>query len=124
MAPIVPPTSEQTEEKVITVIAEDMHIKGSLSFETSLMIKGSLEGEIISEGLLVVGPTAKINATILTKRFVSRGEITGDVTASEQVVLKGTAVQMGNITTPDIIVESGSLFNGSITMKGKESASG
>ena len=46
------------------------------------------------------------------------------MTASEQVVLKGTAVQMGNITTPDIIVESGSLFNGSITMKGKESASG
>jgi cytoskeletal protein CcmA (bactofilin family) len=123
MASIVPAASEYTEEKVTTVIAEDLHIKGSLRFETSLLIMGSLEGEITSEGLLVVGPTAKINATIVTKRLVSHGEIQGDVTASEQVVLKKTAVQIGNITTQNIIVESGSLFNGSITMKGKESSS-
>ena len=123
MATIVPPTLELTEEKMTTVIAEDLHIKGCLRFETSLMIKGSLEGEIISGGLLVVGPTAKINATIVTKRLISHGEIQGDVTASEQVVLKKTATQMGNITTGNIIVESGSLFNGSITMKGKESPS-
>ena len=95
MVPIVPPTSEQAEEKVTTIIAEDVHIKGNLRFETSLMIKGSFEGEIISKGLLVVGPTAKINATIVTKRLISHGEIQGEVTASEQVVLKGTAVQTG-----------------------------
>ena len=123
MASIVPAASEITEEKVTTVIAEDLHIKGSLRFESSLLIMGSLEGEITSEGLLVVGPTAKINATIVTKRLISHGEIQGDVTASEQVVLKKTATQMGNITTQNIIVESGSLLNGSITMKGTESAS-
>ena len=117
MATIVSPTSEQTEEKVTTVIAEDLHIKGSLRFETSLMIKGSLEGEITSEGLLVVGPTAKINAAIVTKRLISHGEIQGEVTASEQVVLKGTAVQTGKITTPYLIVERGSIFNGSCMMK-------
>ena len=123
MATIVPINKEITEEKVTTVIAEDLHIKGSLRFETSLLIMGSLEGEITSEGLLVVGPTAKINATIVTKRLISHGEIQGDVTASEQVVLKKTATQMGNITTQNIIVESGSLLNGSITMKGTEGAS-
>jgi cytoskeletal protein CcmA (bactofilin family) len=117
MAPITPPTSAQTEEKVTTVIAEDLHIKGSLRFETSLMIKGSLEGEIISGGLLVVGSTAKINATIVTGRLISHGEIQGEVTASEQVVLKGTAVQTGAITAPYVIMESGSIFNGSFMMK-------
>jgi len=111
------PASEHTEEKVTTVIAEDMHIKGSHRFETSLMMKGSLEGEIISGGLLVVGPTAKINATIVTKRLISHGEIQGEVTASEQVVLKGTAVQTGDIITPYIIMESGSIFNGSCITK-------
>ena len=38
-------------------------------------------------------------------------------------MLKETATQTGNITTQNIIVESGSLFNGSITMKGKEGSS-
>ena len=117
VAPIDPLTLEQTEERVTTVIAEDVHIKGSLEFRTPLMIKGPLEGEIISEGLLVVGPTAKINATIVTERLISRGEITGDVTASVQVVLKDASTQAGNITTPYLIVESGSILNGSCMMK-------
>ncbi len=123
MASIVPAASEYTEEKVTTVIAEVLHIIGSLRFESSLLIMGSLEGEITSEGLLVVGPTAKIQATIGTKKLITYGEIKGDVTASEQVVLKKTAVQIGNITTQNIIIESGSVFNGSITMKGREGSS-
>ena len=105
------------ETNVTTTLAEDLHITGTMTFRSSLMIEGTLNGEIISEGLLIVGPTAKVNAAVTTKNLVSHGEITGDVTASEQVVLKGTAVQTGNITTPYIIVESGSIFNGSCVMK-------
>ena len=105
------------DETSITTVADDLHIAGTITFKSSLMIKGSLDGEIVSEGLLVVGPTAKINAKVTTKNLVSHGEITGDITASEQVVLKATATQTGNITTPDIIVESGSIFNGSCMMK-------
>jgi cytoskeletal protein CcmA (bactofilin family) len=110
------PTSENAAEKMTTVIAEDLHIKGTLTFETSLMIKGTLEGEIISKGLIVVGSTAKINAEIVTKSLVSHGEIQGDVTASEQVMLMGTAHHTGKVTTPNIVVESGSVFNGSCVM--------
>ncbi len=117
MTTMPPSTSESTEEKMTTVIADDLHIKGTITFETSLMIKGSLEGEIVSKGLLVVGPTAKIDATIATKSLVSHGKIQGDVTASEQVVLTGTAVHTGKITTPNIVVESGSVFNGSCVMQ-------
>jgi len=107
------------ETNVVTTLADDLHVAGTITFKSSLMIKGSLDGEIVSEGLLIVGPTAKVKAKVTTKNLVSHGEITGDVTASEQVVLKGTAVQTGNITTPDIIVESGSIFNGSCIMKRK-----
>ena len=39
------------------------------------------------------------------------------MTASEQVVLKGTAVHTGNITTPTIVIENGSVMNGSCIMK-------
>jgi cytoskeletal protein CcmA (bactofilin family) len=111
------------ETNITTILADDLRINGTMTFKSSLMIKGTLEGEIISEGLLIVGPTAKVSAKVTTKNLISHGEIVGDVTASEQVVLKETAVQTGNITTQNIIVESGSLFNGSISMKGKDSSS-
>jgi cytoskeletal protein CcmA (bactofilin family) len=105
------------EENVTTVLADDLEINGTVKFKSSLMIKGIFEGEIISEGLLIVAPSAKVTATITTKDLISHGEIKGDVAASGQVILKETAMHTGDITTPNIILENGSLFNGSCVMK-------
>ena len=85
MANMNPPVSGIDETGITTVLADDLHISGTITFKSSLMIKGTLDGEIVSEGLLIVGPTAKVNAKVTTKKLVSHGEITGDVTASEQV---------------------------------------
>jgi cytoskeletal protein CcmA (bactofilin family) len=109
-------TQEIDESQITTVIAEDLEIKGTVKFKSSLMIKGVLEGEIFSEGLLIIGPTAKVTATITTKNLISHGEVTGNVTASEQVILKSTSVHQGDITTPNITIESGALFNGKCIM--------
>jgi cytoskeletal protein CcmA (bactofilin family) len=117
MTDALPDVSEINENDIITILADDLHIVGTMTFKTSVMIKGTLEGDIVSEGLLVVGPTAHVTATITTKKLISLGEIRGDVTANEQVVLKGTAVHTGNITTPTIVIENGSVMNGSCIMK-------
>jgi len=109
--------SNAGEEVVTTILADDLEIQGTIKFKSSLMIKGVLDGEIISEGLLIVGSTAKVKATIATKNLISHGEIQGDVTASDQVILKSTAVHNGNVTTPNVVIESGSVFNGSCIMK-------
>jgi cytoskeletal protein CcmA (bactofilin family) len=113
-------TQEIDESQITTVIAEDLEIKGTVKFKSSLMIKGVLEGEIFSEGLLIIGPTAKVTATITTKNLISHGEVTGNVTASEQVILKSTSVHQGDITTPNITIESGALFNGACIMRAKD----
>lgn len=117
MTDALPDVSEINENDITTILADDLHIVGTMTFKTSVMIKGTLEGDIVSEGLLVVGPTAHVTATITTKKLISLGEIRGDVTANEQVVLKGTAVHTGNITTPTIVIENGSVMNGSCIMK-------
>lgn len=117
MTDVLPNASDINENDITTILADDLHIVGTMTFKTSVMIKGTLEGDIISEGLLVVGPTAHVTATITTKNLISLGEIRGDVTASEQVVLKGTAVHTGNITTPTVVIENGSVMNGSCIMK-------
>jgi cytoskeletal protein CcmA (bactofilin family) len=117
MINIAPGDLNDSAERVTTVIADDLEIQGTMKFKNSLMIKGILEGEIISEGLLIVGPTAKVAAKITTKNLISHGEIQGDVTASDRVILKSTSTHNGNITTPNIVIESGSIFNGSCIMK-------
>jgi cytoskeletal protein CcmA (bactofilin family) len=117
MTKIVADVSENGEADMITILADDVHINGTMTFKTSVMVKGTFKGEIISEGLLVVDHKAKVHATITTKSLISHGEIQGDVTAGDQVVLKGTAVHTGNITTPSIMMENGAVMNGSFIMK-------
>ncbi len=112
----IPIINEPAEENIVTVIADDLEIRGTIRFKTSVMLKGIFEGEIFSEGLLVVGPTAKATATINTKTLVSHGEITGDVFAEEQVVLRETSTHTGDIKTPYIMIERGAVFNGACTM--------
>jgi cytoskeletal protein CcmA (bactofilin family) len=119
MANMTPGVMDGDDEKVTTVIADDLEIRGTVKFGSSLMTKGVIEGEIISDGLLIVGPTAKVSATITTKNLISHGVIEGDVTAGDRAILKKTAVHTGNITTPSIIIESGSLFNGACIMQRK-----
>ena len=112
--------SDIDEKDITTVVADDLEIKGTIRFKTSVMLKGIFEGEIYSDGLLVVGPTAKVTATITTKTLISHGEITGNVTANEQVTLKSTSLLNGDISTPNIIIENGSVFNGSCAMRAKD----
>ena len=113
-------STEYEEKDITTVVADDLEIKGTIRFKTSVMLKGVFEGEIFSEGLLVVGPTAKVTATISTKTLVSHGEITGNVTATEQVTLKNTSLHNGDVSTPNIIIENGAVFNGSCAMRAKD----
>ena len=119
MANMTPGATEGETEKVTTVIAEDLEIKGTVRFQSSLLTKGIIEGEIISQGLLIVAPTARVTATITTKSLISHGKIQGDVTATDKAILKKTAVHDGNITTPNIIIEGGSVFNGSCIMQNR-----
>jgi len=121
MAHLTSAASGSKDEKVNTILAADLEIQGTVKFRTSLMIKGVLHGVVLSEGLLIVGPSAKVTATITTKNLISHGEIQGDVDASEQIVLKNTAVHNGNITTRNIVIENGSTFNGACLMKVKDS---
>jgi cytoskeletal protein CcmA (bactofilin family) len=117
MATNIPVLEEIREDKITTVVADDLEIKGTIKFKTSVMLKGVFEGEIFSDGLLVVGPTAKVTATITTKTLVSDGVITGNVTANEQIVLNGTSTHTGDLKTSFLTIENGALFNGKAVME-------
>ena len=90
-----------------TLIAEEVTIKGELTFATSLRIDGTFEGELLSEGTLIVGPTGFVKANInLLEAFIS-GTVEGDITVKERLVLRGRASVTGNITAPIISVDEG-----------------
>jgi len=111
---------KQIEEKISTVLAPDINFTGTLRFTTSLMIKGELNGEIEADGHLVVGSTAKIQASVKAGRITNYGEIIGDLEAKQLLEMKANAVQTGDVKTRDLIIESGCCINGKIEMSERD----
>lgn len=109
------------ESQIDTILAEDIDFTGTLTFTDPLMIKGKFNGEIKASGDLYIGKNADIEATIQADLVSLRGRLKGNIYANSRVELFSTSVINGDVTTPNIIMESGSRFNGLCTMKQEKS---
>jgi len=102
-----------------TILSPDIDFTGTLHFEKPFMIRGKVSGEISASGLLVIDENAVVNANIHALRVLIRGQVKGDVTAVEKVEVSVTGRLAGNVTAPEINMETGCVFNGRCTMVGK-----
>ena len=99
-----------------TILSPDIHFSVTLNFEKPFLIRGRLSGNIAARGLLVVDEEAVVEANINASRVVIRGSVKGDVTASEKVEVTITGKLTGNVTAPEVFMETGCVFNGRCTM--------
>jgi len=102
-----------------TILSPDIDFTGTLHFEKPFLIRGKVSGEINATGLLVIDENAVVNANINALRVLIRGQVKGDVTAVEKVEVTVTGKLAGNVTAPEILMETGCIFNGRCTMVGK-----
>ena len=105
------------ETEIDTILADDIDFKGNLNFAKSLMIKGKFKGDIDATGDLFVSEKAEVHARIKANVVSLKGTVRGDVFADTRVELFNSASVHGDITAPDIVMESGCQFNGICTMK-------
>lgn len=101
---------------VHTFLGQDVRFKGQARFTGTVRIDGWFEGDIITEGALIVGDRAHIKGTIRCKRLISGGRVEGSVIASHKVHLLKSAVYLGEVRAPALSVEEGAIFHGFCTM--------
>lgn len=107
-------------EQPETTIAEGVCIKGSLSFQKLIRIDGSFEGELLSSGKLIVGPTGSVKANINLEEVFISGKFIGDIVAKRRLVLRGRAEVHGDITAPLISVDEGVSIIGILNVAQKQ----
>lgn len=103
-------------EDVSAFVGKGVEFKGTISYSGTVRIDGALEGEIRTDGTLLVGEEAVIQAKVSAGTIVCKGKITGDVLAKERVKLRAPAVVNGSVKTPMLSMEDGVLFNGGLEM--------
>ncbi len=108
------------DEPLPTTLARETHLKGTLRFESTLQIDGRFDGEIHSNGRLLIGESATVHARIEVGSAVIGGTVRGDVKAADSIELLATARVFGDVVTARLIVADGAVFEGELDMSGVE----
>ncbi|MFQ5931002.1 MAG: polymer-forming cytoskeletal protein, partial [Nitrospiraceae bacterium] len=101
---------------VIAFVGKGVEFKGIISYNGTVRIDGHLDGEVHTEGILIVGEDATLSAKVSAGTVISKGKISGDIVARAKVRLLSPAVLTGSVKAPTLSMEEGVLFNGNCEM--------
>lgn len=105
---------ESAMQDMTAIVGANTEFEGILHYSGTIRIDGKVEGEIHTDGVLLIGKEAVINARIRARSIVSCGRITGDVIATEKIALLAPACLKGSVKTPVLSMEEGVHFKGSL----------
>jgi len=103
-----------------TILSPDIEFSGSLQFEKPFLIKGKVSGDITGSSLLLIDELAMVEANIKASKVVILGTVKGNIYATAKVEIAVTGKLTGNITAPEINMETGCYFSGRCIMTEKK----
>lgn len=95
-----------------TTIGADAVFKGELHFEKGLRLLGKFEGEIDSEGQLMVGNGATLTGDVRASSIRIEGKVKGNLNAKTKVQLSASARLEGDLQTARLEVAEGAVLIG------------
>lgn len=110
------PSSRSAPSELAT-IGRSISIKGEVRGDEDLLIQGQVDGSIeLEQQSVTVGREGRVKANITGRVVTVEGEVVGDLTAEEQVILRSSARVHGDITAPRVVLEDGASFRGLVDM--------
>mgnify|MGYP000329855363 CR=1 FL=1 len=100
------------------VVAKKTSIVGDIHSEGDFRIDGNLEGSIRADGRVIIGKEGHVKGMIECTNADIEGQVTGDISVSNMLSLKSTAIIHGDVVIGKLTVEPGASFNATCSMKG------
>ena len=109
--------STDRNRRELSVLGQSLVFKGELEAEEDLMVDGRVEGLITHRAQhLTIGPHGDVRADINANRVLVQGRVTGNIRATEAIVIEPSAHVAGNLYAPRIGLKEGAEFDGRIQM--------
>lgn len=106
----------EQESAAINLISSGTEITGDIKSQGDIRIDGTLVGNLMTRGKVVIGNTGKVKGEVNCKNSEISGEIEGKILVSQLLTLKVTARINGDIVTNKLSIEPGSRFTGNCNM--------
>lgn len=112
-----PDPKAATQGPARATIGPSITIRGDVTGSEDLLIQGQVDGSVTLENHTVgVGSEGRVKADIVGRVITIEGNVEGDLTAQEQIVLRGSAQVKGDIKAPRVVLEDGATFRGLVDM--------
>ncbi len=113
-------SGEVESTKLKAIIGPSIFVKGDLSGDEDLTIQGRVEGKIdFKQHNVTVGRKGRVKADLFGKSIHIEGEVKGNLYGADKIVIRSSGKVRGNISSPQVILEEGCRFKGSIDMDRK-----
>jgi cytoskeletal protein CcmA (bactofilin family) len=106
----------QIEIDANSTIGEESFFEGRFAIRGSLRIDGRFEGHSLLVDQLQIGPKGRVKTNIRATSVVVEGIVIGNVSASRRILLLSTARVLGEIKTPELIIQDGVILEGRCTI--------
>ena len=100
----------------VSILGPTVVVRGELSADEDLIIKGTVEGYINHNKHLTIGKQGKVKANTRASSVLVEGKCTGDIYGMKGVLIRETSEVTGNIYSPCVSLLEGARFKGSIDM--------
>ena len=104
-------------------LGRGVKLEGKLTFSGTVRVDATFQGEIVTDGVLVVGEDAKVDAEIACGTVVVEGDVKGNIVASQGVELHASGRLHGDVESPSFAIDRGAIFEGSSRRPGGGSSS-
>jgi len=107
--PLKSPLSESYLGKSVT-------IKGNISSEGPVVMDGKITGNITSSDSITIGRAGSSSGNLDADRVDVYGKAKGSIFTRRKLILHNTSKFDGTITSTNIVIEEGGIFNGNMNM--------
>lgn len=109
---------DSSTDDAVPCIARGIHVAGEIKGSNDLYIDGDVSGSVfLPDNQVLVGETADIHANIVARVIEVAGTVVGDLKATDRVVIRKSSTVEGDIVAPQIQLEEGCHFKGSVQMR-------
>jgi len=105
-----------------SVITANTQVTGKISGPDTVRIAGSFEGEIRTEGLVIISSQGKVHGDIACDSLILEGTINGNIEQAASVEVREGGRISGDITCGRLALAEGAFVDGTVHMTDSEVA--
>lgn len=105
----------QQTAATVTVIAQGSVVEGTLRVRGVIQIDGTVDGTLIAEGHVSVGPEGKVRGDVTADALSIGGRVDGTLLARGHLHVLSTGVVQGDVRYTTLEVDRGGVMDGRAT---------